>query len=271
MNMHRPHVQAVINYVRPGVPLVSDQRHLGPGSQEIVDAIDPQLVPIFDARLAARDANLRDWGFELVEPSLGEFDASDEAAVARDLYPRVIDYLKRHTGASYGLIFDHTVRSPVGKADSALRRAPVKTVHNDYTDRSAAERIGIELERRGVSRSADQQYLFVNLWMPLIGPVLDSPLAVADGRSFQAEDFHKLKLLLPDREGEIGALSYRPEHRWYYAPRMTTEEALLLKVYDSDPSAPVRWAPHSAFVDPTTPADAPPRKSIELRSILLLP
>jgi hypothetical protein len=30
----------------------------------------------------------------------------------------------------------------------------------------------------------------------------------------------------------------------------------------------VRFAPHTAFVDPTTPADAPPRESIEVRTLV---
>ncbi len=29
-----------------------------------------------------------------------------------------------------------------------------------------------------------------------------------------------------------------------------------------------RFAPHSAFADPTTPPDAPPRESIELRTLV---
>ncbi len=40
---------------------------------------------------------------------------------------------------------------------------------------------------------------------------------------------------------------------------MTVDEALPLKCYDSATDGRTRFGPHTAFVDPTTPADAPPR------------
>jgi hypothetical protein len=49
---------------------------------------------------------------------------------------------------------------------------------------------------------------------------------------------------------------------------MMTYEALLLKCYDSETDGRARFAPHTAFVDPTTPADAPLRESIELRTLV---
>ena len=49
---------------------------------------------------------------------------------------------------------------------------------------------------------------------------------------------------------------------------MQPDEALLLKCSDSATDVPARFAPHSAFIDPTTPADAPPRESIEVRTLV---
>jgi hypothetical protein len=49
---------------------------------------------------------------------------------------------------------------------------------------------------------------------------------------------------------------------------MTVDEALLLKCYDSAIDGRSRFAPHTAFADPSTPADAPPRESIELRTLV---
>ena len=36
-----------------------------------------------------------------------------------------------------------------------------------------------------------------------------------------------------DREGEIYSLLYNPDHRWFYVLEMRTDEAMLLKCYDS--------------------------------------
>ena len=49
---------------------------------------------------------------------------------------------------------------------------------------------------------------------------------------------------------------------------MAADEILLLKCFDSKIDGRARFAPHSAFADPTTPSDAPPRESIESRTLV---
>ena len=49
---------------------------------------------------------------------------------------------------------------------------------------------------------------------------------------------------------------------------MTPDEALLLKCYDSATDGRTRFGPHTAFVDPATPADVAPRESIEVRTLV---
>ncbi len=63
-------------------------------------------------------------------------------------------------------------------------------------------------------------------------------------------------------------MKFNPDHRWFYFPEMTADQALLLKCYDSVTDGRARFAPHTAFVDPTTPKDALPRESIELRTLV---
>ena len=48
-------------------------------------------------------------------------------------------------------------------------------------------------------------------------------------------------------------------------PRMSKDECLLFKVYDKKADGP-RFVFHTAFADPSTPAAAPPRKSLEVRT-----
>ena len=54
-----------------------------------------------------------------------------------------------------------------------------------------------------------------------------------------------------------------------YFPAMRRDEALVFKVYDSARDGRPRFTAHTSFVDPTTPADAPPRQSIEVRTLAL--
>ena len=50
---------------------------------------------------------------------------------------------------------------------------------------------------------------------------------------------------------------------------MQPREALAFKLFDSDPDE-VQFTAHSAFLDPTSPPDAAPRQSVELRTIAFL-
>ncbi len=47
---------------------------------------------------------------------------------------------------------------------------------------------------------------------------------------------------------------------------MRKDERLLIKCYDSRRDV-ARFAAHTAFADPTTPPDALPRESVEIRTI----
>jgi hypothetical protein len=52
---------------------------------------------------------------------------------------------------------------------------------------------------------------------------------------------------------------------------MRADEALLLKCCDTQTDGRARFMPHTSFADPTTPPDAPPRESIELRTLVFHP
>ncbi len=78
-------------------------------------------------------------------------------------------------------------------------------------------------------------------------------------------------LIYRDRKGEIYCLTFNPAHRWFYAPAMQRNEALLLKCYDSLKDGRARFMPHTSFDDSTAPADKLPRESIELRTLAFFP
>jgi hypothetical protein len=62
-------------------------------------------------------------------------------------------------------------------------------------------------------------------------------------------------------------VKYNPAHAWVWFPRLRRDEAIVFKVYDSARDGRARFTPHSSFVDPGTPAGAPPRQSIEVRAL----
>jgi len=66
-------------------------------------------------------------------------------------------------------------------------------------------------------------------------------------------------------------LSLDWQHRWSYFSRLERNEAILLKCYDSKEDGRARFSAHSAFDDPTSPPDAAPRESIEVRALVFWP
>ncbi|WP_248291621.1 CmcJ/NvfI family oxidoreductase [Neoroseomonas marina] len=169
-------------------------------------------------------------------------------------------------GATRVVAFDHNLRNAARAATDAALRGPAKRIHNDYTPRSAAQRV-----RDILPDEADwllaHRFAIVNLWRP-IAPVLESPLALADGRTVSASDLVTTRLIYPDRTGETYSVLFNPAHRWTYFPNLRPEEALLIKCHDSAVDGRATLSIHGAFDDPTSPPDAPPRESIEVRTLV---
>jgi hypothetical protein len=113
-----------------------------------------------------------------------------------------------------------------------------------------------------------RRFAIVNFWRPIGGPVLKTPLAVCDARTIDRADSLPSDLIYRDWVGETYAVSFNPRHRWYWYPQQATTEATLLKIYDSATDGRARLTAHTAFDNPRSPADAPPRRSIEIRSLL---
>ncbi len=113
-----------------------------------------------------------------------------------------------------------------------------------------------------------RRFSIVNLWRPIRGPLRDAPLALCDVESVAPGDLVAADLVYRDRTGENYLMTYRPGHRWFYVPEMRADEVLLLKCYNSADDGRARFLPHTAFLDPTAPADVLPRESIELRTFV---
>jgi len=137
-------------------------------------------------------------------------------------------------------------------------------VHNDYTDRSAPQRVR-DLLPAEAAALLKRRFAIVNVWRPMGGPVRTAPLALCDAQSVAPGDLVASERRSKDRVGEVEHVTFNPAHRWFYFPELRDDEALLIKTYDSATDGTARFTPHGAFDDPTAPADAAPRRSIESR------
>jgi len=266
-----PHVTAGLLYLEPTAEKPRSLEYEPPaGVARTTAAYREHKVQIRDVRPVASTLSLDREGFELLTAPTSVKDFGDEHAISTRYYAEAISLLKGVTGASRVVVFDHTIRRRVpGTADrsTGLPRQPVPRVHNDYTVISGPQRVR-DLLGDEAETLLKKRFAVINVWRPINGPIQDSPLAVTDARSLGAEDLVATDLIYPDRTGEIYYVKHNPEHKWFYAPAMRNDEVILIKCYDSVADGRARFVPHSAFTDPTTPVNAPPRESIELRTLV---
>ncbi len=228
-----------------------------------------QSVSIADSRPIVDRLSLDEEGFELHPHNTKIKNFYDNDEVRTVYYPEVEQLVKTTTGASRVIIFDHTVRfEDAAQGDESAIRSPVRVVHNDYTVRSGVQRVHDILDEEDAKTFLQHRFAIVNVWRSIAAPVEIAPLAIADAQSISDEDFVATDLIFPDRTGEIYQVVYSSNHRWFYFPKMRRDEVLLLKTYDSATDGRARFTAHSAFDDPTTPNDAPPRESIEVRTLV---
>jgi hypothetical protein len=266
-----PHLKAELNYLAPVAGKPRTYAFDPPlGEPKSTALPEPHVLPIFDGRLVAKGFSLDREGFELVRHPTVVRNFYDEEEVRRVYYPAVEAFLKATLKADRVVIFDHTVRRRVeGAADirGAGPRQPATRVHVDQTVVSGANRVREHLPDEAEELLKGRVQV-INLWRPIRGPVRDTPLAMLDGTTVKEGDLIASDLIYPNRSGETYSVKFSPDHRWFYFPDMTPDEAILLKCYDSATDGRTRFGPHTAFVDPTTPPNTPPRESIELRTLV---
>lgn len=260
-------VAANVNYVVP--PVGRNAVHVrGPGegeNQRTAEYVSTAVV-VHDARHADRPATLDGNGFALGRQSSAVTDFVNDDEVREIYYPEMERLIRQVTGAREIVVFDHNVRVDGGERTSNSR-TPVRNVHNDYTESSAPRRVRDLLGEQRADTLLKERFAIVNAWRSIDGVVQRAPLAVIDALSVRPADLVPTDLIYSDRVGEIYEVAGNPAHRWRYYSGMREDDVLFIKGYDSRRDV-ARFTPHTAFDHPGTPANAPPRKSIEVRSLV---
>ncbi|MFN2645267.1 MAG: CmcJ/NvfI family oxidoreductase [Burkholderiales bacterium] len=263
-------MQADITYTRDtGEKLVNEtfgpnnirRRTSGPEEKYRVDIANGR-----EAGDLALDVN----GFILVEQRSAVKNFFDSEELKRVYYPEVEALVLRLAGARRVVVFDHTLRSgDETEREAKLLREPVLSAHNDYTEWSGPQRVR-DLMGDEAQALLERRFAIIQVWRPAYASAAQAlranPLAMADARSVAAEDLLVAERRYPNRVGQTYRLKFSPRHRWFYFPEMRRDEAIVFKVYDSAKDR-ARFTPHTSFDDPTSPAGAPPRQSIEARTL----
>jgi hypothetical protein len=228
-------------------------------------------VTIHDLRGREDTVSLERNGVQVLRHATRCTNFEDEEQIRALYYPDMEALVRQLTGATHATCYGHIVR--MRRADApANARTPALNVHidNDFeTLRQMAQVLAPEAHREECLRG---RMMLINLWRP-IQTVHKNPLAIVDGASVRRSNLHPVRLLASRaqaREPRGYNVAHDPLHRWYYVSRLQPDEVLAFKQIDTKSDA-VQWAAHSSFEDPSSPADAPERQSIEIRAVAYLP
>ncbi len=180
------------------------------------------------------------------------------------------------------------VRSLTGCAATALLNSPVVRVsgragprpagatftgdfaHADFSAAAAAAMLRRNLPPgEAEARLRGPGFAVFNVWRAFSGPPQDVPLALCDARSVAPQDKQYCEITMKSAAGDLLTWEnvtyyHNQAHRWWYCPDMTRDEAYVFRSFDSAPGR-AEQVPHSAFVNESCPASAPPRASVEVR------
>jgi len=262
------YVEAPMNYLADlGVKPVTCNPPAGAGVPRREGNYRDFNVRVHNARPYVKDLSLDRQAFILTPHDTQVRDFYDEAEVKQAYYAEVEALIGRETGAAKVVVFDHTVRTGDRAVERGLR-APVRSVHNDYTEKSGPQRVRDLLPADEAEARLKKRFAEYNVWRNIAPePIEEMPLGFVDAQTIAPRDLAICDLVYADRTGEIYQGVFNADHQWHYFPAMTRDEAILIKCYDSAKDGRARFSLHSAFEDPTSPANARPRQSIEVRAL----
>jgi len=251
---------------------------------ELADEHEEHEVALGNARELPQ-ATLDTMCFELRQKPTAVKDFHDDEEIQQIYYKEMEDVVKAATGAERVIVFDHTVRDTgagtalnvkVGDAGAAVVR-----VHTDYSDISGPERVrtlassgsytGVTLSTAEKEDILSRDFCIVNVWRNIKDePVQSSPLAVLDPATLDRTDFLTYEMQFAERRGENYAMKFNPRHQWYFYPLMEKDECLVFTTWESREDRP-RYCFHTAFQDLDEPKGVPSRRSIEVRTVAIMP
>ncbi|GAA5916058.1 hypothetical protein JCM6882_008301 [Rhodosporidiobolus microsporus] len=186
---------------------------------------------------------------------------------------KMADWLCKYLGARNAVYYNYHVRRRIAEDDpehpkefDPKKLQPALVAHVDGSQKVAFERacrfLGLSEEEGRKERLA-----VINLWRPIVGPVMDSPLAVCDARTARLEDLE----ITTDVYGEGSFARYSPRLKFSYLRDMMPDEMLMLRCFDSTKGPSEGGVTiHTGFVDEERSGPGwPLRQSIEIRCCVM--
>src|SRR6201996_1985354 len=229
-------------------------------------------VTISNMRAAAGGFSLDREGFTLASAPTEVRDFYDRDEVRRGYVAEARELIRSLTGCAATALLNSPVVRVSGRAGPRPAGATFTGdfAHADFSAAAAADMLRRNLPSgEAEARLRGPGFAVFNVWRAFSGPPQDVPLALCDARSVAPQDKQYCEITMKSATGDLLTWEnityyHNRAHRWWYCPDMTRDEAYVFRSFDSSPGH-AEQVPHSAFVNDSCPASAPPRASIEVR------
>jgi hypothetical protein len=269
-DVHKHHVATSLNYWDdPGDGSEPIPIYIGKGRITNERPHKAHNFTVTDVSGDEANYTLDDNGFQYVSHESQEREFVDDKAIQATYYKECRQLLQAVTGASRIHIFNHKVRRGPTQwhhlgLNNLANRGPVTKTHVDQSYDGAELRLRWEFPEDG-DGLVKKRYQIINIWRP-IETILKDPIAVADAKSVPDCDLVEAVMVEHDFHGKQWVVRHNPKHQWYYKHKMTPQDVLLIKCFDSDKNV-ARRSLHSAIEDQAYQHEKS-RQSIEVRCLV---
>ncbi|KIX09849.1 uncharacterized protein Z518_00930 [Rhinocladiella mackenziei CBS 650.93] len=238
------------------------------------------LQVITDIRGWQNEFNLEEHGFAFRtwQPPAVVWD--DEEDIDESYVPAVKELVREMIGEDVVRIelFDWRLRNSQSRmviddpnsesSPQMVKIAPARVVHVDQSPAGVFDRMHRYLGEEADVLARKYRIRLINVWKPMVDVVEDMPLALCDARVATEQDLVEVDFVLEDYNRRTYMAKYTDRFKFYYMSRMTKDEVIMFKVFDSADVA-AKYVPHAAFSHTHIPPSTKPRESIEVRLLVM--
>jgi hypothetical protein len=189
----------------------------------------------------------------------------------RDYHAEMVEFVKGLTGARDVLPQRQGLLLRFGERSKEQGVKPARFTHLDYTTPWAQQFVQLITGWEHFEPQPYSRFAIYQTWRATSVPPQDNTLALCDGRSVLGDETIEFDVTIgpeevPGNTFVARVCSYSGTHRWHYFSNLKDDEVIVFKAFDSATPDALNVA-HCAFDDPSAPADAVPRSSIEARFV----
>ncbi|KAF5686948.1 7alpha-cephem-methoxylase p8 chain related [Fusarium circinatum] len=261
-----PTIQAKVAYMKPDdelfrreKPYVSLVPFVSHGGKFTNTTIDEHMMKIENIRGRETDFSLDKNGFTYVSYNSKEKPTHDILSPSHPYMQEMANFLKAFLGANEVTVYDGSTRK-VG--DPKFLQASLYA-HVDHTVANCRWRVKQLMQACG--KKMPKHWAITNIWAPIKGPIMGSPLAVCDYQSLDRNDLVAVDSVFPHKVMEVYYVKHNPIHQWYYLQDQNVNEVLIMKTCDSNGEKSSCCAHSAVMPDPGANVV---RESIEARFIV---